>query len=176
MSPEQRKLTFDLLITPWAPRGNISKEEFRRSFPDAVRDEKLSAIILDQMHNDKDAEGLQCALIIGFVFGFSPEHEEVICKLVYEDWHSSHEDVVSAIQMGRFNSDTAIDALYTAAMVAPAYLAFDDARALAVKAVWALGAIPGKHSEALLMLLVNSLSSKVREAAKQQLDCRIHGY
>jgi hypothetical protein len=59
--------------------------------------------------------------------------------------------------------------LYHAAWWVPDYLDFDESRALAVKAIWALGGTPGAEAEQALERLLGAEGEVVREAARAQL-------
>jgi hypothetical protein len=170
MTAEQRKLCRQLIINPPIGASQISKEEFLRQFPSAVEHAKLALTLLQDAYEAKDPEDLQCALIVGFAFGFSPEHVGILNRLIEADWHISHEDVVSALDQLR--SPDAVHALFHATQWIPKYLNFDDNRALAVKAIWALGKLPGNEAEKNLELLTRSDDAILRKAAAEQLDLR----
>jgi hypothetical protein len=51
-------------------------------------------------------------------------------------------------------------------------LEYDDNRALAVKAIWALGKIPGSEAEIKLQILARSDNEILRKAASGQLERR----
>jgi hypothetical protein len=172
MNPEQRQLAWDLVITPPSGTRKISKEEFVRRFPAAIRGGSLSVDIIDQAVRDRSAKDLVCAMIIGHSFGFSSGHEEILCRLAFEDWHWSHESIVGALELGEFKDERCIDALYHLTQFVPPYLEFDDARALAIKAIWALGRIPGHSSQAKLEALAQSSSPRLKQVAEEQLNRR----
>jgi len=172
MTPAQRQLVFDLVITAPSGRSKISKEEFVRRFPDAIGSGGLSVELLEQAVREKNAADVACALTIGFTFGFSKDHEATLCRLAYEDWHSSHENVVSALEYGGYEDEACIEALYQLAKIVPPYLEFDEARALAVKAIWALSRIPGRLAQAKLEELAKSSSPKIRPLAEEKLNRR----
>jgi len=110
------------------------------------------------------------ALVIGFAFGFAPKHTNVLCRLVEADWHISHEDIVSALD--HLRTPDAVGALYQATPWIPDHLSFDDSRALAAKAIRALGRIPGSEAEGKLVTLARSEDRLVREQAGYQLKRR----
>lgn len=116
------------------------------------------------------AEELQCALIVGHTFGFAPEHTEILCRLIEADWHFSHEDVVSALDA--LQTADAVPALFRATQWTPEYLKFDENRGLAVKAIWALGKIPGSEAARNLEALTRSDVAILRKAATEQLERR----
>lgn len=90
-----------------------------------------------------------------------------------EEWHRKHEDVVTAL--GQLRTPAAVDALrhrrllYRENQWVPADLDFDDSRALATKAVWALGGTPSDEAERALMRLLDAESQLVRDGARRQL-------
>ncbi len=171
MTPDQRKLCRDLIVHPPALHmRTISKDEFLRQFPASVDRGKLASRILEEAFEAKDADDLQCALIIGFTFGFAPEHKGVLCSLLDVDWHYSHEDVVTALET--WPSPDTVDALFRATQWIPKSLEYDDNRALAVKAIWALGKIPGAEAKTKLEALAHSDNTILRKTAEKQLERR----
>lgn len=170
MTAEQRKLCQSLVITP--PRGvsQISKEIFLRQFPSAVERGRLSLRLLVEAFTTQSAEDLQCALIVGHTFGFGPEHLDNLRRLVDADWHCSHEDVVSALET--WPTAETVEALFRATQWVPTCLEYDDSRALAVKAIWALGKIPAAEAETKLEALAGSDHVILRKTAEEQLERR----
>ena len=65
-----------------------------------------------------------------------------------------------------------VDALFRVTQWIPKSLEYDDARALAVKAIWALGKIPGSEAEAKLETLARSENTILRQNAVEQLERR----
>ncbi len=105
-----------------------------------------------------------------FTFGITMDHLSLLIQLESADWHRRHEDVVNAL--AELKSPEAVSALYHAAWWIPDYLGFDDTRALARKAIWALGATPGAEAEQALKRLESVGSEYLREKAQQQLARR----
>jgi HEAT repeat protein len=103
-----------------------------------------------------------------FKFGFSDDHLQPLITLAFADWHQRHEDV--AMALGKLRSPSSVDALVHLAQWVPGYLEFDDARALAVKAIWALGGISGDAAHRALESLASSHCSIVAESAIAQLQ------
>lgn len=62
--------------------------------------------------------------------------------------------------------------MYHAARWVPDLLDFDESRALAVKAIWAHGGVPGDEERQALRELADAEDAIVREAAQAQLDSR----
>lgn len=170
MTIEERRLCRELIVTP--PKGvrRTTKEEFLRQFPDAVEDGSVSTTLLERTLIEKSSDDLQCVLIVGYTFGFSPSQADILCRLLEADWHVSHEDLVGA--MDKLRLPQSVDSLYRATQWIPEYLSYDDSRALAVKAIWALGKIPGSESEGALRRLVSSSVEVLSDTAKHQLRRR----
>ena len=169
MTEEQRKFCQDLIIYPDG-RSRITKEDFLRRFPSAVENGRLALKWLDEADQTRNAEDLNCALTIGFVLGFAPEHLDILRRLVDVDWHYSHEDVVSALET--WPTPDTVEALFRATQWIPKSLEYDDSRALAVKAIWALGKIPGAEAETKLEALARSDNAILRKTAEEQLERR----
>jgi hypothetical protein len=169
MTPEQRKLCRDLIILPNA-RVRITKEEFLRQFPSAVEGGKLALKWLQKAYETRSADDLSCALIVGGNFGFVPEHKDILQRLIDENWHYSHEDIVTTLQ--NWPTPDTVEALFRATQWIPKSLEYDDYRALAVKAIWALGAIPGNEAETKLETLAHSENAILRKNAQEQLERR----
>jgi hypothetical protein len=169
MTAEERRLTHGLIIRPPSGTRPVSTEEFARRFPSALKDGKLALRLLQEARQVRNPEDLQCAIIIGNVFGFSAEHHPNLCRLIKEDWHFSHEEIVSALhKIGLKDRDT-VCALYEATQIVPGYLEYDDNRALAVKAIWALGEIANEAADEKLRYLAESHEPILRMEALQQL-------
>ncbi len=166
MTDEERELCWGLVTQPDGT-CRISSEDFLQRFPSAVEQGKVASHLLEQACAARDADDLLCALIVGFVFGFRPEQVQTLCPLVDEDWHASHEDVVSALDDLR--TPAAVDALFLATQWIPEYLDYDEARALAVKAIWGLGNLPCSLTNAKLERLTQSDDPILRKNAVEQL-------
>ena len=169
MTEEQRDLCSGLTIFPNGS-SRISKKDFMRRFPSAVEHGKLASRLLEDAYVAQDGDELECALTVGFTFGFAAEHTKILNRLVEADWHIRHEDVVSALD--ELRSPDSVEALFRATQWIPKSLEYDDSRALAVKAIWALGKIPGSEVEAKLEALAHSDDPILRKTAEEQLDRR----
>jgi hypothetical protein len=146
----------------------MTKEEFLQRFPSAVEGGRLALHVLEDAFRSRDAEQLQCALVIGFVFGFVPDHVGVLSQLIDADWHYSHEDAVSALDHVR--AAGAVEPLFRATQRIPKYLEFDEARALAVKAIWALGNLGSAEARTKLEILAQSGNAILRNVVKEQFE------
>jgi hypothetical protein len=167
MTAEEQSLCLDLAIRTNGVR-KVSKEEFLRRFPSAVEDGKLALHLLEESYRAQDARNLSCALMVGFIFGFGREHLDILCRLVDEDWHINHEDVVDVLD--KLRRPETVDALFRATQWVPEYLKFDDNRALAVKAIWALWKLQTPEANARLEQLAASDEPILQETATMLLN------
>lgn len=164
MTEAERKLAFEL-ISPGLPRG-LFLERFRNSSDGR----KLALTLLEEAVESRVPDDVECALLVGFTFGFTTDHLNVLVRLMDEDWHVRHEDVVTAL--GTLRDERALPALSRAARYLPAYLEYDESRALAVKAIWAIGQVPGREALATLRELAGSNEEIVRSEVAKQLELR----
>jgi hypothetical protein len=167
LGAEMEKLKGQLVLD--LMEGEISEETFVSRFgadprvsPDVVHEELQQALV------EKSELGVECALILGFIFGLSPSWAPILCLLLEEDWHFSHEDIADALQNIRPSS--AVDSLYRAALKKHDYLAYDESSALAVKCIWALHDIGTEEAIAKLKSLLELESETIRENARHRLS------
>lgn len=165
MSPEERSLVMALFVLPG--REPMSNEQFLREFG-AADGAALGLDLLKDAVDQRDPVDVELALVVCFRFGFSDGHLQPLLTLAFADWHQRHEDVASAL--GKLRSPASVDALLHLAQWVPAYLEFDEARALAVKAIWALGGIGGDAAHQALTSVAGSSCSILAEAAVAQLQ------
>jgi HEAT repeat protein len=166
MTPEERSLVRAMYIIPGRDQA-LSNEEFLRQFG-AADGVALGVSLLQDATERHDPLDVDLALFVCFRFGFTERHLESLLILAFADWHKRHEDVASAL--GDLKTPTAVDALLHLASWVPSYLDFDDARALAVKAIWALGGIADDSAKAALKSLTTSDNEIVAENAVTQLQ------
>jgi len=166
MSPEERSLILALVTVPGGPEP-LTREEFLRKFG-ASDGLALGLDLLRDAIGRHDTVDVAFAFVVCFRFGFSDDHLEPLITLAFADWHQSHEDVASAL--GELSSSSATAALLHLAEWVPSYLEFDDARALAVKAIWGLGSIRSEEAHSALESLSQSKSKIVAENAVAQLQ------
>jgi hypothetical protein len=165
VSPEERSLIMALFVLPG--RRPMSNEQFLKAFG-AADGRALGLDLLRDAVGRRDPVDVELALVVCFRFGFTGGHLQPLLTLAFADWHQRHEDVASAL--GELRSPASVDALAHLAQWVPAYLQFDRARALAVKASWALGAIGGEAARRALTLLASSSCSVVADNAVAQLQ------
>ena len=166
MTEEDRKLVMDLVILPNG-RRNITLEQFAARFPSALERGKLALALLEEAASGQSAEDLQCALIVGATFGFSPEHTPVLCQLLSADWHFSHEDIISTFQ--DLKDPRAVDSLFSATFVSHSYLDYDEFFGLARKCTWALADIGTAEARLKLEDIASGDNPLIAGYAKKRL-------
>jgi len=164
MTDEERGLVMSL-----ATQG-LPPAEFLKRFRCATDGQQLCRELLVEAIESKVSEDVEWSLIVGYTFGFTDQHLEALLLLASEPWHFKHEDVVTAL--GQLRTPKAVAGLLAATKWVPAYLDFDESRALAVKAIWALGSISGPEADAALEELMNDPEPILADAAAEQIQRR----
>ncbi|MFB6783643.1 HEAT repeat domain-containing protein [Streptomyces sp. NPDC056352] len=119
----------------------------------------------------QDADDVEMALIVhGAADASVEEFLELLIELFPAEWHRDHEDIVS--MLGKLHSPKTVPTLVEATRWVPEHLDFDECRALAVKAIWALGGIPGEEARDALKGLRDAENEIIRENAVKQLARR----
>lgn len=165
VTPEQRSQVMALVVVPG--RESLSDDEFLAGF-DTTYGEALGLDLLRDAAAHRDPVDVELALVVCFRFGFSADHVPLLISLAFADWHQRHEDV--AMALGRIRAPESVDALAHLAEWVPSYLEYDPARALATKAIWALGSINDDASHKVLESLALSDDAVVAGNAKAQLE------
>lgn len=167
MLSDKQKLVCLKLIVGLDGKQGIPHENFARDVPQALENDQLSLSFLRQATGDCDAESLQCALLVGFAFGFPPSSIDTLCELLGAEWHWSHEDLVEALH--DFDGEKVARSLFQATRWIPPYLAFDDSRALATKAIWAISRLKSVDARGLLTLLENDPDERIQCCVQARL-------
>lgn len=168
MTPHQRDLVLSLVQVP-GRRPAITGAAFLRQL--GVADG--SAWALDQLRDAmtrRDSDDVELALTAAGVLGATDEYVAPLVSLALEDWHQSHEAVVS--MLGRLRPPEAVPALATLTWHVPEYLGWDQSHALARKAVHALGSIEDPSATAALLDARETGPREVSEVAARQLQAR----
>lgn len=97
----------------------------------------------------------------------------MLIEVLSEEWHTSHEDI--AWELGRMQLREAVPALLHVTKWVPSYLKFDEARALAVKAIYSLALIPGDEAVEALRQISQYDNELLAENARERLRERLGG-
>ena len=168
MTPKQRDLLLALLLVP-GDAEPIDPESVLNAFgmTDGVQ---LASQLVTEAVASRSAVDLELSLIATSAFGFPDDLNETFIGLLDADWHHSHEDLVRTV--AQLNLPQAVPALRRTAVWVPGYLEFDDSRALARKAIHALGRIPGVEATSALEELADSEPPELAAVAQRQLKRR----
>jgi len=168
MTPEERDLIMSLVVVP-GRQPEDHREAVLQHFGESDG-KALGLALLNDALVRQDGIDVEMALIVSSTFGFTESQVDPLVRLCSAEWHQKHEDVVAAL--GELRNPSAVPALYGATEWVPDYLDFDESRALARKAIWAIGKTPGDDAEAALKRLLGSDDEIVREEAWRQLRRR----
>jgi hypothetical protein len=166
VTPEDRQVIYDLVFVPSEGRRG-SPEDVLRHFG-AVDGHALGLSLLADAVARQDGDDVEAALIACFVFGMTLDHLELLVLLASADWHRRHEDVANALDGLR--TPGGVEALFHLTQWVPDYLAWDEGRGLARKAVWGLAKTPGPDAERALRLLLDDPDATVRAFAEKRLS------
>lgn len=114
---------------------------------------------------NKDARGLSCTLAVLFYDGADTDYTDILLSLLDQKWHILEEDIVEVLELIR--DPKSVDKLYQEIINIPDY---DDMRALAKKAIRALGAIGTNEAIDKLEQLLNVNDDIIKEAAFEQIS------
>ncbi|MFJ3901121.1 HEAT repeat domain-containing protein [Streptomyces sp. NPDC090025] len=169
MTPDEQDLILGLVVAPGQPPTR-TLDEVLAHFGESDGEILALRLLRDAMER-QDADDVEMALIVkGAAEASGESFLEPLIELSGADWHYKHEDVVSGL--GRYRATRTVPALVAATGWIPDYLDYDESRALAVKAIWALGAIPGPEARQALEDLRDDENEIVRENALKQLARR----
>ena len=162
MRTRRQQLILDMLV------HRIPEDEFLRQIGIARESgSKLALSMLEDAYREHNGVDVEYGLHLGSWFGFTPKFLDILIRLSDSDWHRRHEDVVTALD--QLLDTRAIEALHRATLKHHPYLDYDDTRALADKAIWALARLGDARADRILWSLAESAEPVVREHAREQL-------
>lgn len=164
MTNKERELLHKLMTRAVTP------EVFTKSFTvDISKNSDYIRELLEVALLEKEADDVEYLLTAIFHLElFAEDYVDILCKLMNETWHFQHENIAMIFQ--KIKSPKTIDCLYNAALTQFEYLEFDEAFALAVKCIWALGDINTLESKEKLKLLTQSENKIIKDNAINQLN------
>ena len=160
MNQQQQDLMVDLVA------HRISKDRFLESlFNSREIPENYLRCELETALEIKGADSVECLLIFGAVFGFTQDCANVLCRLLIEDWHFSHENIARELKVFKFPA--AIDYLFRAALTCYPYIVSEHA--LGVKCIHALHEIGTDDANEKLRLLARVENAEMSKLATRLL-------
>ncbi|MCX5434036.1 HEAT repeat domain-containing protein [Streptomyces sp. NBC_00062] len=169
MTPEEQDLVMGLAVgLGEGPTRTL--DEVLAHFGESDGGALALRLLRDAMER-RDADDVEMALIVMAAAG-APAEEflEPLTELFPAEWHREHEDIVSTL--GKLRSPRTVPMLVLATHWVPEHLDWDENRALAVKAIWALGAIPVAEAREALEGLRDDENEIICENAVKQLASR----
>lgn len=158
MTPEAEKLILSLVYRQGDTSGGDPGAVLRYFGTDDGA--ALGRQLLRDAVERKDADDFELALIVCSRFdAFDESLLPLLVDQALAGWHRRHEEVASLL--GKYRSPLAVDALYQLTRWIPDYLDYDDARALAQKAIRALGRVPGPEAEQALTRIVEDMDREI---------------
>ncbi|EKY3230867.1 HEAT repeat domain-containing protein [Cronobacter malonaticus] len=171
MNSEQKNLVLSVVNNKPHRAGKITDEEFLKLFPCTQGNvEDFIDDILKNAHFSKDLKEVEYALYIGFHFGFTSKHEDILIHLLDDDFHYKHDDVVRALIKIKAKSDNAVNVLYKCALSEYDYLADDREDGnytLAWNCIYALVKIGSNYAIDKLKALSKNPISEIKKKAVQ---------
>lgn len=171
MNSKQKNLVLSVVNNKPLRDGKITDEEFLKLFPCTQENvEDFTDDILKNAHSSKDLKEVEYALYIGFHFGFTRKHEDILIHLLGGDFHYKHDDVVRALAKIKTKSDDAVNALYNCALSEYDYLADDREDGnymLAWNCIYALAKIGSKYAVEKLKALSRGSTPEIKSKAVQ---------
>jgi hypothetical protein len=169
MTPEEQELIMGLAVG-LGDGPTRTLDEVLAHFGESDGEALALRLLRDAMER-QNADDVKMALIVHAAADASGEEFlEPLIELFPADWHRGHEDIVSVL--GERSSPRTVPTLALATHWVPEHLDWDENRALAVKAIWALGAIPGPEARDALEGLRDDENKTIRENALNQLARR----
>ncbi|EOC3070567.1 hypothetical protein ABUP50_003102 [Cronobacter malonaticus] len=171
MNSEQKNLVLSVVNNKPPRSGKITDEEFLKLFPCTQENvEEFVNAILRNAHSSKDLKEVEYALYIGFHFGFTSKHEDILIHLLGDDFHYKHDDVVRALVKIKAKSDNTVNVLYKCALSEYDYLADDREDGnytLAWNCIYALVKIGSNYAIDKLKALSKNPISEIKKKAVQ---------
>jgi len=154
-------------------RKEINKDQFLKLLNvDILTISNHIRKLLEIAFEEKESDDINYLMYVVYAFNLvTDSYVDILIKLMYSSWHCTHEDIATIFQSFRFPQT--VECLYETALTQFEYLEYDEAFALAVKCIWALGDINTPESKDKLKLLAQSENEIIKENAINQLNRNI---
>lgn len=154
-------------------RLEIDKETARKAVRELLPDD-LPPYLEEELAYSiatHDSGNLEYCLIVANMFDMLKDFPAVLCPILKEDWHASHEYIVAIIDEQRY--EPGIDFLYDAAIREYPYPIKDEFSSLGKKCAWALAGFGTEYALEKLQLLTHADDPNVAERARQLITGEI---
>jgi hypothetical protein len=149
----------------------VGQSDFLRLYGIGFDDVPLEVSkLLRQAIAQRDGDGVECALLLGFSFAFPIDIVGLVNQLVSENWHTCHEDMLGILQ--RHHDPSSVSSIKQAIQLKPslAYLDYDDYGSYYKKCLWALSAIGTPEAISIIEECRISDDKVLREQAEHRLS------
>ncbi len=161
----------EIMTKYWS--NDIDKQSIQNLYQNSVNSSDLT-LNLNIAFSNKDKSSLENCFFVAYTLNlFSIENEDIISKLILENWHKEHEDIAGLFQR-KFNKNKKnIQILLQAINNIPEYLQVDDFKYPYIrKLIYAIGAQPEKDNIKTLLMLAKSEDEQVAKLALHQIEKR----
>ena len=162
MNSKEKKLIIDLV------QGDLTRENYlNESSYNPDKDTQCIVSLLTNAYQERDSDGVEYALLLGFLFQFNKNCMSILRTLLGSEWHCKHEDIVTVLD--KDNDCNSAESFYEAAISQHEYLDYDEDFNLAKKAVRALGRLSCFSALVKLRLLYQSENKVIKASAAKRI-------
>lgn len=150
--------------------GRITKEGFvARYFKDGIPDRGYCLGTIERGMQLRDSDLIEVGLKSIFIAELQGKFfSKILCELLPEKWHTSHEDIV--LLLSEIKDETTIGCLYKVIETKFDYLDYDESDQFARKCIKALSAIGGIEAKRAILELTHSTNPNIVHFAKKELN------
>jgi hypothetical protein len=123
--------------------------------------------LLEVAYQRKIVSNVELLIIAASADGVSSKYSGILCKLLKEDWHEKHEDIVMLLE--DIKDPNTIDCIISVIYHKMPWDS-DSYSSLGLKCIWALGAIGNKKAIEHLQELAKSDVGYIKDNALKQLQ------
>jgi hypothetical protein len=147
--------------------GRAPVQQLLRGHGAPEASEFVTMLLRDAVYR-REAGSLEAALIVCSKLDQGVTHKDLFCTLASEDWHHSHEDIITFLDSLR--DPTLISVFVKATQWLPNHMAWDvDNRGLALRAIRAIAKIDDPNADRALSALAQSEHPGMRALAERKL-------
>lgn len=161
-----KDFSFDQEINRYL-RGELSISEFLNLIPQktfSFTDRIVN--LLEKACMEKDPDKVEFLIIAASADGVSNRYSKIFCKLLKAEWHQKQEDIVMLLE--EIKDPDTVDCINDLVYHKMPW-SDDENSSLALKCIWALGAIGNNKAIERLKGLAKSNVDYVRNIAEKQL-------
>jgi hypothetical protein len=123
--------------------------------------------MIEEVSLDRKDIMLEYLLYIAEQDGLNKSYTHIFCKLLEQNWHEWHEDIVIHLEI--IKDPESIESIYKSTFMEKDFHD-DEPCPLTKKCIWALSAINTHESREKIQILSNSSNLSVKETALMELN------